>query len=143
MAQRLVRTLCKDCRQPYTPKAEELGQLGVDPDWFFGRGGRAPAIIAEDDAPLQPGNIQLYHARGCAKCNHVGYVGRTGIYELALVDDEVKTAILRSADGVTLRKVCIAGGMTPLVEDGVLKIFHGVTTAEEVISAARAVETGS
>jgi general secretion pathway protein E len=143
MAQRLVRTLCKDCRQPYTPKAEELGQLGVDPEWFFGRGGRAPAIVAEDDEPLQPGGIQLYHARGCAKCNHVGYVGRTGIYELAVVDDEVKTAILRSADGVTLRKVCIAGGMTPLVEDGVLKIFHGVTTAEEVISAARAVETGS
>ena len=87
LAQRLVRRLCPDCREPYQPTDEELRQLGLDPATFFA-GQLRRRVRSRASAPPPPG--MLYRARdgGCASCLSAGYRGRTGIYELLMVDDD-------------------------------------------------------
>ncbi len=110
LAQRLVRTICPKCRAEYVPTAEELRGLGVEP-------GKA---------------TKLWKGKGCATCQNTGYQGRTGIYELMLIDDEVRRLILARVDANSIKAKAREHGMITLQVDGVEKVLAGVTTAEEV-----------
>ena len=117
LAQRLVRKVCPDCREAYSPSEFDLVELGL--------------------SVLPPG-AQLYRARGCPNCKGSGYSGRTVIHELMDVNDEVRTLIVKSADASLIKKAAIKGGMRTLREDGVQKVLAGITTVEELMRATHA-----
>ncbi len=116
LAQRLVRLICPECRTPLPPEAAEL-ELRRAKNGASGRGELS----------------QLFVGAGCPACAHTGYQGRTGIYELLLIDDEVRQLILQRADAATLRKAAILGGMLTLAADGWSKVAQGLTTVQEVL----------
>ena len=111
LAQRLVRKVCPDCREPYRP----------DP--------QVAALLAQQ--PI--GNLSLMRGRGCEACRQTGYRGRTGIFELLPVSDEVKQAITKLEPLAKLREIARAQGMRTLREDGWTKARAGITTVEEVL----------
>ncbi len=114
LAQRLVQTLCPDCKQPSKPTDFEKQILGLE---------------------LIPSEITIYRAKGCPKCNDRGYVGRTNVSELMLLNDEIRTLILQKADATMIKKAAIRAGMVPIREDALKKVFQGITSLEEVIRA--------
>jgi general secretion pathway protein E len=118
LAQRLVRVLCRDCKKPYVPTAEERKLVGL-----------TDAILKQAGSPAH-----LYKAVGCPSCNQTGYQGRTGIYELMMVDDDVRPLILKSVDASTIKRAAVDRGMVTLMEHGAYKVAMGVTTAAEVLS---------
>jgi general secretion pathway protein E len=114
VAQRLVRVLCKDCREPYQPSDAQWKELGHSP----------PA-----------GAQKIYRARGCAACENTGYQGRTGIFELLPLDDELRRAINENVNEQKLWELAWHKGYRPYREDGLEKVVRGVTTLEEVLHA--------
>jgi len=118
LAQRLVRVLCPSCKKAYSPTAEELSQAGI-----------TPPILASAGHPKV-----LYKAQGCPACQGTGYQGRTGLYELMLVDDDVRQLILKNVDSGTIKKAAVEHGMVTLLEHGAYKVAQGFTTAAEVLS---------
>ncbi len=118
LAQRLVRVLCPACRKPYRPTQEELDAASI-----------TAAILA------QAGNPEvLYKSAGCPACQNTGYQGRTGIYELMMVDDDIRQLILKNVDSNTIKKRAVQNGMVTLLEHGAYKIASGITTSAEVLS---------
>lgn len=117
MAQRLVRQICRDCREPYTPNKESLRDLGV------------PADQAKD--------IVLYRGRGCEKCQDRGYFGRTGIFELLVMTPRVQELTLKGTDSNVIKREAMKHGMRTLREDGAAKVLQGVSTIEEVLRVTR------
>ncbi len=114
MAQRLVRRVCQACREAYAPPMEELRQLDMSADRLEGH--------------------SVYRAGpGCAECKQTGYRGRTGIHELLVIDDDVRSLIMRAADSSAIRRAAAAKGMTSLREDGAEKLLAGMTTVEEIL----------
>ncbi len=113
VAQRLVRRLCVHCRRQYTPPADVLRSLN----------------IAEADAAAIP----FYKSVGCDQCNHTGYRGRIGIYEVMRVTDKLRRLIAVRSTEDQLRDTAIAGGMITLGEDGLAKVKSGITTPEELL----------
>ncbi|MFP4560586.1 MAG: type II secretion system ATPase GspE [Thiohalorhabdus sp.] len=116
MAQRLVRKLCPDCRMPQEADEGERGLLGVAPG--------EPAVIN--------------HPVGCEACGNTGYRGRTGIYELMTVNEELRHLIHDSRGEQTLRQAAREGGMTTLREDGIRLVLAGETSLEEVLRVTQA-----
>lgn len=112
VAQRLVRRLCGACRRQYTPEAETLRSLNM----------------TEADAA----HFVFYRAVGCEECNHTGYRGRMGIYEVMRVNDKVRRLIAAKAGEDMIRDASIAGGMITLGEDALAKVKSGATSAEEL-----------
>jgi type IV pilus assembly protein PilB len=113
LAQRLVRVLCSECRVAYIPDQYELNALGV----------RAENME----------NYQFYKPAGCARCNHMGYRGRTGVHELLLVNDMIRDAILaRKTSGEIRRLAREASDLVTMREDGFYKVLKGITSFEEV-----------
>ena len=110
LAQRLVRVLCNHCKAPYSADAAECALLGID--------------------PAQPPT--LYHARGCAECHQQGYRGRTGIYELVVFDDHMRTLIHNAAAEQEMTRHARRFGPS-IRDDGKRKVLEGVTTVEEVL----------
>ena len=120
LAQRLVRVLCPACKQAYRPTAEELSQASI-----------TPQILKEAGNPAV-----LYRSVGCAACQHTGYLGRTGIYELVTIDDELRTMIHDGAGEQQLERY--ARTRSPSIrDDGLRKALAGVTTLEEVLRVTR------
>jgi type IV-A pilus assembly ATPase PilB len=115
VAQRLVRKICPNCKQPYEMNENELEMLGVD------------------FTQLSEANVSK--GAGCDTCKHLGYKGRAGIFEIFLIDDEVRHMVNNKATTVELRKRAREMGMRTLREDGIRKVLSGMTSAEEVISA--------
>jgi general secretion pathway protein E len=111
LAQRLLRQICPDCKKPYKPTAEELGRLGLDSKVLY----------------------TFYRGAGCPNCSQTGYRGRTGIYELLVLDDEVRRLIGAKADSSAIKQAAIAKGMITLKQEGAAKVAQGVTTTEEVM----------
>jgi general secretion pathway protein E len=120
IAQRLVRRLCKQCKQPYTPTDEDLRSLEVD---------------VQGERPV------FYRAKGCEACTETGYSGRVGIYELLVVDDPVRRAILSNTDANTITRIAAERGMITLRADGARQVLAGKTSMEEVLAATHAGET--
>ncbi|MCA9524950.1 MAG: type II secretion system ATPase GspE [Myxococcales bacterium] len=116
MAQRLVRTLCKDCRQQVVPLESELSQVGYTRERF-----------------LSETNGYVYQAVGCQECRDTGYRGRTGIYELLVVDDDIRPLIMENRDSGTIKKTAIRKGMYTLRDDGARKVMAGDTTFAEIL----------
>lgn len=108
MAQRLVRSICPNCREPYQPKPEDL-----PPDFVY------------DGGPL-------YHGVGCRACKNSGLKGRLGIYELALLSEDMRKAIMERSSAGTLNKIATREGMRMLRDDGWEKVRKGLTTFDEV-----------
>jgi len=113
LAQRLVRCICNNCKYTYVPSDKELKELGID---------KALA-----------GQNKFYRGKGCKECSNSGYKGRSGIFELLIFDEELRSLILDKATVSDLRNQAIKNGMRSLREDGLLKLFSGVTTIEELI----------
>ncbi len=113
LAQRLVRTICSDCRTPYEPSSTVLSQLGV--------------------SPYELGDKQFFTGKGCERCGGSGYKGRKGIYELLDINDTLRDMITERAPTVVLKQKAIELGMTTLREDGLRNIYEGGTTIEEVL----------
>ncbi|HQG43909.1 MAG TPA: type II secretion system ATPase GspE, partial [Spirochaetota bacterium] len=113
LAQRLVRTICPHCKQSYKPDAVVLKDLGIKSTQLQGK--------------------KLYKGKGCDKCINTGYLGRTGIYELLPITNDIRKLIMEHADAVTIKEKAIANGMKTLLLDGIEKAFQGITTLEEVL----------
>ncbi len=120
VAQRLIRKVCTKCRQRYVPSDAELRELGVK---------RSDTTEA-----------QFYKSVGCPNCSNSGYLGRTVIYELLVIDDDVRQLIVKSVDASTLKKKAVGKGMETLREEGVTKVMNGITTIEELLRATQADE---
>ncbi|MCP4195990.1 MAG: type II secretion system ATPase GspE [Proteobacteria bacterium] len=139
-AQRLVRVLCSHCKELYAPNEEQINGLGVsadDPYKLFDpprhelyRAGWEKLTPIE---PLVPGKFMLYRAVGCDECMHTGYHGRSGVYEMVMITDEVRNNVLRNSDSNTIKQIARNDGMVSLRDDGVRKVLAGVTTLEEVL----------
>ncbi len=115
MAQRLIRKLCPVCKAPYDPSETELSSIGVKPSQAIG--------------------ANIMRPMGCPKCNHVGYKGRAGIFEIFGVSQDIQRLINESASSTEIRARARQMGMRTLREDGVRKVLAGMTSIVEVVSA--------
>ena len=113
LAQRLVRRICSACREEVMPGSDVLADLDMTSD--------------------QAADKKFYRGKGCEKCNRTGYKGRLGIYELLIMNDEMRDLIIRNASTEELREVAKRYGMVTLRDSGMQGIFNGLTTADEVI----------
>ena len=113
VAQRLVRKVCQRCKQPYTPSEEELMQLQLLPEDLEGR--------------------QLYRGTGCDYCNQSGYKGRMGLFEIMVFDDDIRELIMQSASTQVIRNESRKRGMRSLRQSGLLALYDGLTTIDEVV----------
>ena len=113
LAQRLVRTICENCKAPFEPSEAILTQLGV--------------------SPHELGDKSFYTGRGCEVCSKSGFKGRAGLYELLNVSDPIRELVIERAPSVVIKQKAIELGMTTLREDGLRNIYDGRTTIEEVL----------
>jgi len=113
MAQRLLRVICPECKRPYRPEAEMISLLNEN-----------EKVSARDE--------QLYKGAGCPNCLETGYLGRTGIFELLVIDDDIKELIIKRSGSYIIKDVAVKKGMSTLREDGLRKAQEGETTLEEV-----------
>jgi len=118
LAQRLVRKICPECKEPYTPSEVELRALNL-----------TAASLAQ---------ARFSKGRGCDRCRGTGYKGRAGIFEIFTVDDEIRHLINEGAPVSKIRQRARDLGMRTLREDGIRKVVSGMTTPEEIISATMA-----
>jgi general secretion pathway protein E len=113
IAQRLVRVICPSCKEAYKPGQAVLEELRL--------------------TPSRTGKKTFYRGKGCPQCLSTGYHGRTGIYEILLVEDAIRSLVLKTSDSVTIRAEAIQRGMQTLRDDGIRKVLEGQTTIEEVL----------
>jgi type IV pilus assembly protein PilB len=102
LAQRLVRKICQNCKEEYTPEPELISDLGL--------------------APEEAKNRKFYRGVGCVKCNNSGYKGRTGIYELLVLNEKIRQLVIEKAHTALIRKAAIENGMKTLLDDGLEKV---------------------
>ncbi len=114
LAQRLLRTICTECRTPYTPDRVELKKLGL-------------AMSQRDDIS------NFYRGQGCSACLETGYRGRIGIFEMLTMNDEIRTKTLAREDATQIRLASIQHGMKTLWAEGAKLVLAGKSTTEEVI----------
>ncbi len=114
VAQRLVRVLCPHCKEPYVPSDVELRSLEITRDRLDG--------------------ANCHRQVGCAECNQKGYIGRTVIQEMLLVNDDIRSLVMQRLDGSTIKREAIRHGMITLREHGIQKVIAGITSVEEVIA---------
>lgn len=118
MGQRLVRTLCGQCKEVFRPKQDELPH---DFPW----------------EKLQEGGGELYRAQGCKACRQIGYSGRLGIFELMVTSEKIRTLANERTSSWVLKKAAAEEGMRSLREDGWLKVLTGRTTVDEIVKATK------
>jgi general secretion pathway protein E len=111
VAQRLIQTLCNDCKQPTEYSEKELAQLAIT------------------DIPK---DAKFFKAVGCPKCNFRGYDSRTTVCELLTITDEIRPLIMEKSDSNKLKKLAIKQGMRTLRQDAMRKVFEGITSVEEM-----------
>ena len=113
LAQRLVRRVCTNCRTEVKPSEEQLAELGLTPQDVAGK--------------------HFYQGAGCERCNNTGYKGRTAIHEFLTVNEEMRDIILRNGSVAEMRESAQRYGMLTLRDAGLVKVFEGTTTIEEVV----------
>ncbi|MDA8243798.1 MAG: ATPase, T2SS/T4P/T4SS family [Elusimicrobia bacterium] len=119
VAQRLVRGICKNCKEPYEVTPDLLVSLGV------------PKALLDNN--IKNGKITLFRGRGCETCSQTGYKGRMGIHEILEINDQIRQLIIAKADASKIGEVAHKNGMITLRESALRKLFIGKTTVEEVI----------
>jgi type IV pilus assembly protein PilB len=113
LAQRLARRLCPACREPYIPSEESLERIGF---------------------PFEPGNPpELYRAKGCNKCNGIGYKGRMGVHEVLAISEEIERLCVENKSVDVIRRQALEEGMLTLRDDGFEKVRMGLTSVEEIM----------
>jgi len=120
MAQRLVRVNCGRCKQPFTPKEEVLEEFGITPE--------------------MAAKATFIKSKGCSYCNHTGYRGRVGLFEMMMITSKIRELIFKQESAPNIRKVAMAQGMGTLFHDGIIKIMEGTTTFDEVYRIAKRTE---
>lgn len=114
LAQRLIQVLCVNCKEAYTPTEYDHQIL---------------------DVQLMPNHTMLFKAKGCLKCNYLGYAGMTVVAELLIITDDIRSLILKKADSTTVKKMAVKQGMKTLRQDALEKVIKGITSVEEMIRA--------
>lgn len=117
LAQRLVRVTCKKCKKEYKISEHQLAELGIH---------------ARDLS-----EVKFYKGEGCSECNGSGFKGRTGLYELLIMDDKIRGLVVRRANSSDVRKAACEAGMQTLREYGLKKVMEGITTLEEVLKETK------
>jgi type II secretory ATPase GspE/PulE/Tfp pilus assembly ATPase PilB-like protein len=117
MAQRLIRRICPNCRESYTPDPASLRDLGVPPEQISGK--------------------VVYRGKGCGECQGRGYYGRTGIFELLVMTPRIQELTLKGVDSNLIKREAMKLGMRTLRGDGAGKVFQGISTIEEVLRVTR------
>jgi type IV pilus assembly protein PilB len=120
MAQRLVRVNCGRCKQPFTPTEEVLEEFGITPE--------------------MAAKATFIKSKGCSYCNHTGYRGRVGLFEMMMITGKIRELIFKNESAPNIRKVAMAQGMGTLFHDGIIKIMEGTTTFDEVYRIAKRTE---
>jgi len=118
IAQRLVRVICEKCKEEYTPEKNVLSGLNIKGNLKKG------------------GKIKLYRGKGCSFCKNTGYYGRTSIYEIIVLDEEIRSLIISKASSNVIKDAAIKKGMKTLKDSGLEKVMQGITTIEEVLRVA-------
>jgi len=113
VAQRLVRRICTNCKAEYSPAEEQLMELDLRPE--------------------DVGDRTFHYGKGCDYCNNTGYRGRMGIFETMVMDDTLRELVMRQASSTVIRQESLKRGMRPLRDAGLLAIYDGITTIEEVV----------
>ena len=116
LSQRLVRTICQNCKEVYKPVDEEVKEL-------------SPELIGAD--------VRFYRGKGCHLCKGTGYGGRTGLHELMVMNEELRRTTMRDPSTNTLTSIARKFGMKTLREDGIQKVIQGITTISEVLYATK------
>jgi general secretion pathway protein E len=129
LAQRLVRRPCYECARPVHPSEEMLRELSLDPATFYAGKYNFPLVKGIHPPPVGT----VYEPVGCPACQQLGYRGRTGIYELLMINDQVRRLSLEKADAGQIRTAAMEAGMVTLRSDGARKVVQGMTTPEEVM----------
>ncbi|MEM7559507.1 MAG: ATPase, T2SS/T4P/T4SS family, partial [Planctomycetota bacterium] len=119
LAQRLVRVLCDECKEPYMPNRDDL------PDDF-------------PEEALSDPRFRLYHPGGCEHCRQTGYRGRKGIYELLVTNEKIRQQVTDQVSSDVIKKTATAAGMATLRNDGWAKVIEGITTVDEVLRVTKA-----
>ncbi len=119
LAQRLLRRICPNCKEPHHPSEEELTSLGIDKE--------------------KAKKMTFYHGVGCPSCFGTGYKGRHGVYELMPINNALRKQIVASPDAVELRKIALDSGMVSLLTHGAHLVADGITTVAEVLRVSRGV----
>ncbi len=119
-AQRLVRKVCLDCKEPVETSPKTLTDIGVSPE----------------EAPT----VTCYKGKGCSTCNNTGYKGRIAIYEIMPIDEEIRTHIINGSSDIELKKAAVSKGMKSLRQSALSKMKEGVTTMDEVVGVTMADE---
>jgi len=118
IAQRLVRVICEKCKEAYEPAKDVISGLNIK-------------VNSNGD-----GQVKLYRGTGCSLCKNTGYYGRTSIYELIVLDEDIKTLIISKASSNIIKDTAIKKGMKTLKDNGLEKALQGITTIEEVLRVA-------
>ncbi len=118
IAQRLVRVICEKCKEEYIPGEDVLSGLNIKGN-------------SKDD-----GKVKLYRGTGCPSCKNTGYYGRTSIYELIVLDEEIRSLIISKTSSNVIKDAAIKKGMKTLKDSGLEKVMQGITTIEEVLRVA-------
>ena len=117
LAQRLVRVICPECREPYQLDVAAVRKMGIKTDI--------------------DGSLQVFRGKGCAACSFTGYHGRSGIYEFLVISEEIQRLILEKTDANMIRQKALTLGMKTLWEDGWRKVEQGVTTLEDLLRVTK------
>ena len=119
IGQRLVRKICEYCKKERQIKEIEIESLKE---------------LLPQRTLLELKNVKnVFYGEGCKNCNNTGYFGRTGVYEVLTIDDEIRELILKRSSSAEIKEKAIEGGMTTMLEDGIRKVINGITTIEEVL----------
>lgn len=117
LAQRLVRKLCMECREPYQPLPEVIAEKGLTQF-------------------MQNGELKLYQATGCKECGNIGYSGRLAIIEFLIMNDAIRKMVMEHKESGLIQEEAVRGGMLTLYQDGLAKVAKGLTTLDEVLRVA-------
>lgn len=121
VAQRVLRRICNDCKEEYTPPPEVIENIK-----------KVLGPLIKDEQ-----SIKLYKGKGCSKCGNSGYFGRIGIFEVMPISDKIAKLILEKAAAAEIREQAVEEGMITMMQDGYLKALEGITTVEEVLRVAK------
>ena len=135
VAQRLVRRICDNCRERVPVDDDVRAMLETRPDWSTLLGHlRERGTIRSDAEELS--DLRLFHGRGCAQCGGSGFRGRTGVFEILRVNDEMRHAIISRPGAATIAALAADAGYRTMFEDGLTKVILGETTLREVLRVA-------
>ncbi len=129
IAQRLVRNICEECRESYFLSEDDLAMINEETAFA----NNIKQIAGKDDLS----KVRFYRGKGCRFCNNTGYSGRTAIFEVLEVNEEMRSMVIDKVSSDVINKKAIENGMSSMVHDGITKALMGVTTLDEVMKSAR------